>query len=370
MSALETDVRERVAAGYTLPARWYVDGDVFQLERDRIFRRTWQYAGPADWVAEPGDVFACDAGHVPLAVVRDEAGELRAHVNVCRHRGHLVVSGRANRRSLQCPYHAWTFGLDGRLNAVPRSEREPDLDPSCLGLLPASVDTWGPFVFVNPDPQAAPLADALGDLPGRMLEAGLDLATVRFRERREWPLEVNWKVAIENDLECYHCPVAHPGFSNLIDVDPDRYKLEVSPTFLSQFGPLREAPRNGTAPFDAHGELPRTQSHLLWPNVSINVNPGRPNVGMHLWRPDGHQRIAGISDYYFAPDATEEWISQMLEFDREVGNEDMDLVRNVQRGLASGMVTEGRVLLESEQLVHRFQAMVAAALTAADPIPR
>ncbi|HUZ84517.1 MAG TPA: aromatic ring-hydroxylating dioxygenase subunit alpha [Gaiellales bacterium] len=366
MSTAEMDVRDRVATGYTLPAHWYTDPAVWRLERDRVFRRSWQYAGPAAWAVEPGDVFTCQAGHVPLVVVRDEAGTLRAHVNVCRHRGHLVASGRANRRSLQCPYHAWTYGLDGALRSVPRGEREPELDPSCLGLLPARAEVWGPFVFVNPDPAAEPLAAALGDLPGRIAAGGLDLDSVVYDHRREWTVEANWKVAIENDLECYHCPVAHPGFSNLIDVDPDRYMLEVSDTFLSQYGPLREQPRDGETPFNAVGELPRTQSHLFWPNISINVNPGRPNVGMHLWLPDGHARIAGLSDYYFAPDASSEFVEKMLAFDREVGNEDTDLVRNVQRGLESGMVSEGRVLLESEQLVHRFQMMVAAALAAED----
>ena len=365
MIAPETDARKRVAAGYTLPARWYTDPAVFELERERIFAGSWQYAGPAEWVAQPGDLFACQAGHVPIVVVRDESGGLRAHINVCRHRGHLVASGRGNRRSLQCPYHAWTYGLDGSLQTVPRAEREPDLDRSCLGLLPARAETWGPFVFVNPDPGAAPLSDSLAGLPERVAANGLDLQAVGFHQRREWTIDANWKVAIENDLECYHCPVAHPGFSNLIDVDPDRYLLEVAPTFLSQYGPLREQPRNGVSPFDVRGELPRTQSHLVWPNVSLNINPGRPNAGMHLWLPDGHDRIAGLSDYYFAADASPEFIEQMLEFDREVGNEDTELVRGVQRGLASGMVPEGRVLLESEQLVHRFQQMVARALAPA-----
>jgi choline monooxygenase len=217
-------------------------------------------------------------------------------------------------------------------------------------------------VFVNPDPEAEPLSSALGRLPERIAGAGLDLSIVRFHHRREWMTPVNWKLGIENDLECYHCPVAHPSFSNLIDVDPDSYLLEVSETFLSQFGPLRDAPKNGQVPYHTLGELDRTQSHLLWPNVSLNVNPGRPNIGMHLWRPDGHERIAGVSDYYFATDVSEEFIEEMVAFDREVGDEDQDLVRGVQQGLASEMLTEGRVLLESETLVHHFQLMVAQAL--------
>ncbi|MBW3592715.1 MAG: Rieske (2Fe-2S) protein, partial [Actinobacteria bacterium] len=141
--------------GYTLPASWYSDPDVLRREQERIFRRSWQYAGRAEELADPGDYVTCRAGDVPVVVVRDEGGELRAYVNVCRHRGHEVASGAGNRRTLQCPYHAWTYGLDGALLAAPRTAREPGLEKSELSLLPTSVETWGPFLFVHPDPAAS-----------------------------------------------------------------------------------------------------------------------------------------------------------------------------------------------------------------------
>ena len=127
---------------------------VLERERERLFARAWTYAGPAEWVAEPGSYFASQIGHIPIAVVRDSDGTLRGLVNVCRHRGHLVVDGIGCRETLQCPYHAWTYNLDGSLRRAPRSEREPGFDPTGLSLAPVSVGTWGPFVFVNPDPDA------------------------------------------------------------------------------------------------------------------------------------------------------------------------------------------------------------------------
>ena len=359
------DVREALAHGLTPPAAWYTDPAVHAVEQRAIFRRSWQYAGPAEWVAGAGDFFACHAGRIPLVVVRDEDGELRALVNVCRHRGHIVAQGRGNRRALQCSYHAWTYALDGSLRSAPRSDREPCFAQHELGLLTARAEEWGPFVFVNPDPDAAPLADTLGDLPGVIAEEGLDLTAVRFNQRIEWDLAVNWKVAIENDLECYHCPAAHPSFSDIIDVDPDAYRLEVGPTYTSQFGPLRESPRQHQ--YDTDGAVKRTQSHLLWPNVSINVNPGHPNVGMHLWRPASHALVKGVSDYYIAPEASERWIADMIAFDRQVGAEDVALVQSVQEGLDSGMVEHGIVLSESEKLVHAFQRMVADAIDPQTP---
>jgi choline monooxygenase len=354
------DVGDALARGLTPPAFWYTDPAVHAVEQREIFRRAWQYAGPTAWVAAPGDFFACHAGSIPLLVVRDERDELRALVNVCRHRGHLVAQGRGNRRALQCSYHAWTYALDGSLRSAPRSEREPCFAQHELSLLAARAEAWGPFVFVNPDPEAPPLADTLGDLPEVIAGEGLDLAAVRFNQRIEWDLAVNWKVAIENDLECYHCPAAHPSFSDIIDVDPDAYRLEVGPTYTSQFGPLRDSPRQHQ--YDTSGVIRRSQSHLLWPNVSINVNPGHPNVGMHLWRPTGHALVKGVSDYYVSPDAPAPWIAEMIAFDRQVGAEDVALVQSVQEGLNSGMVEHGVVLSESEKLVHAFQRMVAAAI--------
>ena len=145
---------------------------------------------------------------------------------MCRHRGSIVCEGSGTRATLQCPYHAWTYGLDGRLVAAPRFLNEGLTESDDLGLIPLQLDTWGPLVFVNPDTDAEPLSDFLGDLPERVAHAGIDLDSLRFLQRVESELACNWKVSAENFLECYHCPVAHPGFSAVMDVSPDSYLLE------------------------------------------------------------------------------------------------------------------------------------------------
>jgi choline monooxygenase len=340
-----------VPEAQTLPWSWYGDPEVLRRERDAIFRRSWQYVAHAEELARPGDYVARWAGHVPVAVVRNGA-ELRAFVNVCRHRGHEVVRGAGNRRTLQCPYHAWTYGLDGTLRAAPRSEREEDFDPSEISLVPVAVETFGPFVFVNPDADAAPLADVLGDLPERLGASGLDLAGLRFRERSEYELAANWKVVVENYLECYHCPVAHPGFSAMVDVDPDVYTLEASEWFSAQLGPAREP----------DGELPAGHFFFVWPNLRINVFPGRPNLAIGPALPDGPERTRGFFDYFFPDDVPEKSVRELIELDGQVGREDRELVESVQRGVASGVLDEGRLLLSSEHLIAHFQALVRRAL--------
>src|SRR5439155_7442771 len=147
----------------TLPWGWYADPDVLRREGARIFARSWQYVGHAGQVTEEGSFFASVAGQIPVVVTRARDGVLRAFVNVCRHRGHVVARGSGQRETLQCPYHAWTYGLDGTLRAAPRSDREHGFDLGELALQAIPVDNWGPFVFVNPDAGAGALAEALGD---------------------------------------------------------------------------------------------------------------------------------------------------------------------------------------------------------------
>ena len=268
-----------------------------------------------------------------------------------------MASGAGRRETLQCPYHAWTYGLDGRLRAAPRSDRESGFETDELGLVPIHVGTWGPFVFVNPDPDAASLADALGDVPSRLAEV-LDVTALEFRFRTEFELDANWKIACENFLECYHCAVAHPGFTAAVDVSPDVYRLEANGLVSSQFGPLR---RNGDS-FLAGGKVPRSQFHFLWPNFGINVFPGQPNLSCGSMLPLGPERTARFLDYFFAPDVDQAWVDELIAFDDQIGREDTALVEGVQRGVRSGVLAEGRLLTESERLVAHFQRLCAEAL--------
>jgi phenylpropionate dioxygenase-like ring-hydroxylating dioxygenase large terminal subunit len=356
-------VAEAIETGSTLPASWYADPAVLVLERERIFARYWQYVGRVEQVGEPGDFFASRAGHIPVLVVRTHTG-LNAFVNVCRHRGHLVALGCGRRETLQCPYHAWTYDLDGNLRAAPRSEREAGFNKEDFSLLPMQVDVWGPFVFVNADLEAPPLAEALGEIPVHVASSGLDLDSLSFRDHYEWELRANWKLGLENFLECYHCPVAHPSFSDLIDVDQDSYVLSSSGLVSSQFGPVRPAAFDGNRrrPYDPSGEIAEAQYHLLWPNFTINVNPGPPNISVNTWSPVDVGLTRGTSDYFFGPDVPDELMEEMRRFDREVGAQDESLVESVQAGLASGMIPRGRLLLGSEHLIQHFQRLVATAL--------
>ena len=355
-----SQIEHPLEQGWTLPASWYSDAEVQALERDRIFSRTWTYAGPAEWVAENGSYFASHIGHVPVAVVRGSDGLLRGLVNVCRHRGHLVVEGTGCRETLQCPYHAWTYELDGTLRKAPRSEREPGFDPAGLSLAPVAVGAWGPFVFANLDPAAEPLEDALGELPAIVAQSGLDLGAIRFHSHHEWPIDANWKVVMENFLECYHCPTAHPGFSKVIDVHPDSYRLQVHPTFSSQLAPVRQSAlaANGKVPYSPRGDVIQAQYHLVFPATTLNIAPGIQNISLERYLPDGVRRTIEVTDYYFGTDASDGAIQELMDWDNQVAEEDISLVQSVQRGLDSGAVPQGRLMGSSEELIADFQRRV------------
>jgi phenylpropionate dioxygenase-like ring-hydroxylating dioxygenase large terminal subunit len=332
-------------APQSLPWSWYSDPEILGREQERIFRRSWQYVGHAGRVEEVGQRFAGWAGDVPVLVVRSEDG-IRAFLNVCRHRGSLLAESDGTGKTIQCPYHAWTYDLDGSLRKAPRSEREDGFEAEGLSLVPLRLDAWGPFLFVNPDLEAAPLAETLGPVPGFVPVDGLV-----FHSRDESELAANWKIGCENYLECYHCPVAHKGFSAAYDVDPDEYRLEsTGEHVLSQFAHTRD------------GEEGQAQFHFVWPNLRINVFAGPPNVSIGPLLPAGPERASGFLDYFFGPDADAAWVEELLAFDWQVGAEDRALVERVQKGVRSGIVEEGRLLGESEQLVARFQELVGSAL--------
>ena len=347
--------------GLTLPASWYSDPEILRLEDERIFRRSWQYAGVGTAVAEPGAFFTCRVGGVPVVVVRGRDGELRAFVNVCRHRGHEVAQGCGRRETLQCPYHAWTYDLDGSLRSAPRSEREPGFDTAEWGLLPVLVDTWGPLVLVNLDLAAAPLAETLGDLPAEIARRGLDPATLEYRGRsREIVVAANWKIVVENFLECYHCPVAHKSFSRLIDVDPDAYALTTSRWTSSQIAPVRDGKNQ---PYDPAGEITESQFHFIWPNWTLNTLPGPAHLRVLVFQPLDAERTATFVDGFWAPGTPDEIVEEITAFGTVVGQEDTELVESVHRGLRSGVIEHGRLLSSSEHLLQHFQRLVYDALS-------
>jgi ferredoxin-NADP reductase/phenylpropionate dioxygenase-like ring-hydroxylating dioxygenase large terminal subunit len=347
--------------GFTLPAAWYTDPDITERELRQLFSKSWSYVGPANELKTVGDyITGYIGGLIPVVVVRDEAG-LNGLVNICRHRRHEVMKGRGNAPVLKCGYHAWTYNLAGALQGAPRTADEPGYRLEDYPLLPLRVETLGPWVFVNADHGAPPLREQYGKVMDVIADSGVDLDALVPYSREEWESYSNWKTMLENYLECYHCAVAHPGFSAAIDVKPENYNLAVHGWFSSQVGMVRQSALEGKSQvkiYDAKGEVAQAQYHLLFPNMTININPGFPNLSLDVWWPNGPNGTKGFSEQYFAPGVSDSFAKELIEFNRQVGAEDDDLTDSVQRGLRAGLVDKGRFLTGAEHLVGHFQKLV------------
>jgi choline monooxygenase len=201
---------------------------------------------------------------------------------------------------------------------------------------------------------------ALGDMPAVVAENGLDVDGLRFHNRVSYEINANWKIAIENYLECYHCQLNHPNFVKVIDERGQR--IEVAGLCLSQFPPVHPDAHTDAAPYDVTGSVPTAQYHVLFPGMKFNVNPGRPNLSIGPLWPLATDRTGGWLDYFFAEDTDEAWIQEMLAFDDQVGSEDTGLVEAVQRGVASGALEHGRLLASAEPLIGAFQDILRACL--------
>ncbi|MBT5414485.1 MAG: aromatic ring-hydroxylating dioxygenase subunit alpha [Rhodospirillaceae bacterium] len=199
--------RRPVEEASTLPPWAYYSPRFYEAERERIFLRAWNFVGHGGRIPNSGDYAAFDLAGVPLILVRGRDGKPRAFANSCRHRGAEMVQGEGRCNGFACPYHGWAYGLDGALRGAPGMERTADFDKADWGLKPIRLETMGAYMFVNFDPDAAPLSDWLGDLPELLAPYALD-DTVLVR-RTEYDVACNWKVYVENFMDYYHTPTVH-----------------------------------------------------------------------------------------------------------------------------------------------------------------
>lgn len=351
----------RASRTATLPTDWYLSPEVWRLERERIFGRAWQYIGHIDRLARAGDYACALVGDTPVVVTRDHAGELNALVNVCRHRLHEVVSGEGNRGTLQCPYHAWTYNLDGTLRAAPRSDREPDFNPREHSLLTAGVATLGPLVFACAAKQPPLFAQFAGAFEEFLSTRDVGLDRCQLVARRTYDMRCNWKTYVENAVECYHCPVAHRGLSARVDVRPEAYRLEAHDWFSAQLSHRRGA---------SAGDPPDFQFYYLWPNTFLGTATGSGSYAVHRIDPVSLDRCRLTVEFFFSDEVEPAAAQEEIELNEITLSEDKVLVESVARGLESRALASGRLLLSSELLVGHFQELVRAALADAPELER
>ena len=335
--------------GVALGARFYTDGAVAEREQAAIFARTWQLVGHESDLPVPGARFVARIADREVLVVRTGDGGLAAHLNVCRHRGaRLARNPEPAAKAIRCPYHGWTYHLDGALVGAPEGRQIPCLDKPSLGLYPVRVESFLGFLFANLDVDATPLADLLPGLPELMGRyAGPDLTPVgRYRlHTPEDFQDANWKVVVDNYLEGYHVPAAHPGLMRLIDYK--RYETRVEEHYAVFDVPLRDKPsanrferlyQRVAAPMPGLTAADRRvwRYVAIYPNTLIDLYPD--HVLAWSVTPLGVDRAALPCAFYRRPGST--WRTRLAQhLNMKIGwitnDEDADLVARVQQGMAT-----------------------------------
>jgi choline monooxygenase len=347
---------------WTIPAPWYFDERIAALERASVFSATWQVVGRADQVRDNGQFFTAELSGEPLVVARGEDGHLRAFYNVCRHHAAAVVTeAQGCAKQFRCPYHGWTYGIDGALKGMVEFDGVCNFDRTKNGLVPIRVDIWENFVFVNLDGRAAPLRDFLGVVPE--LVAPLHLANkLHFFDRRIYTLNCNWKVYVDNYLDGgYHVPHAHKGLSSVIEYT--KYTIENFERACLQSSPLSSDSSSEAGV--AATRQGRAFYLWLYPNFMINAYEGVMDTNLVL--PLGVNRCAVVFDYYFSDisPSAEARNKESIAVSEKVQDEDMAICDAVQRGLGSRAYIAGRLSVRREAGEHLFHRLLHADFTSA-----
>jgi len=335
----------------------YCDDAVYAEERQRIFRSCWHYVGATDQLKGSGDYLTDCLGEAQVLVCNAGDDGLQAFLNVCLHRCHEVAAGHGTAASLRCRYHGWTYSLNGRLLRAPGWSPNDGESPR-LHTLPLA--RWGPLVFICPGEPRIPFDEWFEPIAHSLTEMGLDADCLEFERRDPWSFRANWKVGIENFLECYHCPATHAEMARHIDVKRNAVRLIGNRWTSTQIAHPQRHAENIFAPFDP---LSEARYHYLWPTTTITVNPGSPSLLINSWRPNDARRTDGFEDSFFGPAVAPTKRAALIAYSTHIGEEDNALVESVQRGIQSLEATSIRLDGDEECLIAHFHQLVKEAMT-------
>ena len=361
------DSNAPLAEAFTIPAPWYTDERVFELEKQTVFSRSWQVGARLDQLREPGHYVTTEISGEPIVIVRGSDGELRGFFNVCRHHAAAVMTeaeGRATQ--MRCPYHGWTYSLEGELKGTPDFAGVCNFDRAQNGLKPVEIAAWEKWVFVTLDAkQRSPLnnsnsslTDFLGDDLIQQIKV-LGFETLYWVEQRRYSLNCNWKVFVDNYLDGgYHVPHLHKGLDSVLDYS--NYTIENGARFSLQSSPMVSS--------DHHDEVGAVRTggralyYWLYPNFMMNYYEGV--LDTNLVRPLAVDRTEVVFDFYFADvsEAAHERNLASINVGDRIQQEDLDICESVQSGLRSRAYEAGRMSVRREAGEHFFHRLLCADL--------
>ena len=361
----------------TIPEPWYTDELVFEVEQRTVFSRSWQVAARVDQLSKAGDYVTTEIADEPVVVVRGSDNQIRAFFNVCRHHAAAVMTEpHGNAPQMRCPYHGWTYSLEGELKGTPDFSGVCDFDRSDNGLLPVEIAVWENWVFVKANPQNESIESWLGDQLVNEISA-LGLSNLHWFERRQYTIDCNWKVFVDNYLDGgYHVPHLHKGLDSVLDYS--NYTIECGQRHCLQSSPMVSSAGSSPPLNDRdklRGELPpahrdvadvrtgeRALYYWIYPNFMINCYAGVMDT--NLVRPISVDRTQVVFDFYFADvsEAAREQNLASVAVGDQIQQEDLDICASVQRGLKSRVYDAGRLSVRREAGEHLFHRLLHADL--------
>ena len=324
----------------SLPQKYFVSPEIFLEEKTTIFATNWLLVGHQSQIAKAGDYIVQKVNGESLIVIQDKGEKIHGFFNVCRHRGsRLIENDSGNCAVIQCPYHAWTYGLDGRLIGAPHLDDVPGFDKVDYPLRPVNIGLWEGFIFVNLENNPGPLEEWFAPVRGKFSHWNLPL--LRSAKRTEYDVRANWKLMFENYSECYHCPGVHPQLQKVSPYDSAENDLREGP-FLGGFmkiNPGKSLTMSGDACAAFVGEIKNLQQvfyYSLFPNMLLSLHP--EYVMVHQLWPQSPERTLITCDWLFHPDAfarTDFNPNDAIEFWDITNKQDWHVCELSQQGISS-----------------------------------
>jgi choline monooxygenase len=340
----------------TIPSSWYTDKDFYELELETVFSRSWQLAARSDQVSEPGSYVTSDIAGEPVVIVRGNDHVLRGFFNVCRHHAAAVMTEPEGKAAqLRCPYHGWTYSLEGELKGTPDFSSVCNFDRASNGLVPLELAEWENWVFVKLDKRPISLIDFFGeDLVAEI--AGLQLSGLHWFERRHYSFDCNWKVFVDNYLDGgYHVPYLHKGLDSVLDYS--NYMIENGKHHCLQWSPI--VSEGAEAKTGAVRKGDRALYYWIYPNFMINWYDGVMDTNLVV--PRGVDQTEVIFDFYFPDVVSDEARRRNLAsvaVGQRIQDEDEAICKSVQRGLNSRAYNAGRLSVRREAGEHLFHRLL------------
>ena len=350
-----------LTAASTPPSSWYTDPRIFDLEQRTVFPRAWQMVGRIYQVGEPGQFLTCHVAGEPLLIIRSKDNVLRGFFNVCRHHAAAILTEPEGKAEyLRCPYHGWTYDLQGTLIHTPEFGGVENFDRSANGLVSIQIAKWRHWLFAKLEPGGPSLPEQLGnDLIERFEQ--LNLERLKWFERRRYALNCNWKVFVDNYLDGgYHVPHIHGGLNSVLE--PGKYKIATGERFCLQSSPMAADKAETQTAAVRTGK--RALYYWIYPNFMINVYEGVMDTNQVI--PLGVDRTEVVFDYYFA-DVSQPARARNLAsiaVSEQIQAEDAAICESVQRGLLSRAYDTGRLSVRREAGEHLFHRLLHADLKA------